>query len=254
MSPTEEPTRCPPPRPTRLSLAAEPRELIGKKVASLRRDGRLPAVVYGHGVGSENVSVDAHEFELLRRKAGQNALIDLSVHGKKARPVLVHGVQVHPVNRRPLHVDLFLVRMTEELTVDVPLVATGTANAVENLNGTLMHQLESIRVRALPDHLPQSIEYSIDSLVDFEAFVKVSDLTIPGDVTLLTDLDEVVAKVLPSRLQAEEAALEAEEAEAAAEAGEGEEAAEGEAGAGGETTEAGAEGGSAGDSDGAAGS
>ena len=222
---------------SRLSLDAEPRALVGKKVATLRRVGRLPAVVYGHGVGSENVSIDAHDFELLRRKAGQNELIDLSVDGKKARPVLVHSVQVHPVNRRPLHVDLFLVRMTEELTVDVPLVPIGISNAVENLNGTLMHQLDSVRIKALPDHLPQSIEYSIESLVDFDAVVKVSDLTIPGDVTLLTDADEVVAKVLASRLQAEAAELAAETAEAvaeageAAEAGEGGEAAEGEGGA-----------------------
>jgi|SRR6185369_2482062 len=212
---------------SRLSLDAEPRALVGKKVATLRRVGRLPAVVYGHGVGSENVSIDAHDFELLRRKAGQNELIDLSVDGKKARPVLVHSVQVHPVNRRPLHVDLFLVRMTEELTVDVPLVPIGISNAVENLNGTLMHQLDSVRIRALPDHLPQSIEYSIESLVDFDAVVKVSDLTIPGDVTLLTDADEVVAKVLASRLQAEAAELAAETAEAVAEAGEAAEAAEG---------------------------
>jgi large subunit ribosomal protein L25 len=221
---------------SRLNLAAEPRELTGKKVAILRRSGRLPGVVYGHGISSENVSVDAHEFDLVRRKAGQNALIDLSVHGKKARPVLVHDVQVHPVNRRPLHVDLFLVRMTEELTVDVPLVPIGTSNAIENLNGTLLHQMESVRVKALPDHLPQSIEYSIESLVDFEVSIKVSDLAIPDDVTLLTDPEEVVAKVLPSRLQAE-AAEDAEAAEAAAEAGEGEaapEGAEGEA-QGGET-------------------
>ena len=212
---------------SRLSLDAEPRALVVKKVATLRRVGRLPAVVYGHGVGSENVSIDAHDFELLRRKAGQNELIDLSVDGKKARPVLVHSVQVHPVNRRPLHVDLFLVRMTEELTVDVPLVPIGISNAVENLNGTLMHQLDSVRIKALPDHLPQSIEYSIESLVDFDAVVKVSDLTIPGDVTLLTDADEVVAKVLASRLQAEAAELAAETAEAVAEAGEAAEAAEG---------------------------
>ena len=204
----------------RLTLAAAPRAVVGKKVATLRRDGQLPAVVFGHGVGSENVSIDAHEFDLLRRTAGQNALIDLSVDGKKARPVLVHGVQVHPVNRRPLHVDLFLVRMSEEMTVDVPLVSIGTSNAVENLNGTLMHQMDSVKVKALPDHLPQSIEYSIESLVDFDVVIKVSDLTIPGDVTLITDPDEVVAKVLASRLQAEEAALEAEEAVAAAEGAE----------------------------------
>jgi large subunit ribosomal protein L25 len=214
---------------SRPNLAAEPREITGKRVAVLRREGRLPAVVFGRGISSENVSLDAHDFEQLRRKAGQNALIDLSVNGSKARPVLVHGVQVHPVNRRPLHVDLFLVRMTEELIVDVPLVATGMSIAVENLNGTLLHPIESVRIRALPDHLPQSIEYSIEGLVDFDAVVKVTDLTIPGDVTLLTDPEEVVAKVLQSRLQVEveaEKAEEAEAAEAAAEGAEGAEAAE----------------------------
>jgi large subunit ribosomal protein L25 len=212
---------------SRPNLAAEPREITGKKVAGLRREGRLPAVVYGHGISSENLSLDAHDFELLRRKAGQNALIDLSVHGKPARPVLVHGVQVHPVHRRPLHVDLFLVRMTEELIVDVPLVATGTSLAIENLNGTLLHPIESVRIRALPDHLPQSIEYSIEGLVDFDAVVKVADLTIPGDVTLLTDPEEIVAKVLQSRLQVEVEAEKAEEAEAAEAAAEGAEPAEG---------------------------
>ncbi|HEX5825235.1 MAG TPA: 50S ribosomal protein L25 [Candidatus Limnocylindrales bacterium] len=225
----------------RPNLAAEPRGISGKKVATLRRQGRLPAVVFGRGLSSENVSLDAHDFELLRRKAGQNALIDLSVDGAKARPVLVHGVQVHPVNRRPLHVDLFLVRMTEELIVDVPLVAIGTSSAIENLNGTLLHPIESVRVRALPDHLPQSIEYSIEGLVDFDAVVKVADLQIPGDVTLLTDADEIVAKVLQSRLQVEVEAEKAEEAaeaaEAAAEGAEGEaEAGEAEAGEESETT------------------
>jgi large subunit ribosomal protein L25 len=228
----------------RPNLAAEPREVIGKKVAVLRRQGRLPAVVFGRGISSENVSLDVHDFEVLRRKAGQNALIDLSVDGKKARPVLVHGVQVHPVHRRPLHVDLFLVRMTEELIVDVPLVATGTSTAVENLNGTLLHPIEAVRIKALPDHLPQSIEYSIDGLVDFDAVVKVADLTIPGDVTLLTDPEEVVAKVLQSRLQVEVEAEKAEEAEAAeAAAAEGAEGApEGEAAeAGGDEGEAAAD-------------
>jgi large subunit ribosomal protein L25 len=223
---------------SRPTLAAAPRAELGKKVAVLRRAGRLPAVVYGHGIDSETVSLDAHEFDLLRRKAGPNALIDLSVDGKRSRPVLVHDIQVHPVNRRPVHVDLFLVRMTEELTVDVRLVATGVSPAVENENGTLLHPTEHVRVKALPDHLPQQIEYSIESLVDVDAVVKVSDLTIPSDVTLLTDPEEVIAKVLAPRLQAEEAALEAEEAAAAAEAeaeGEGAaEGAEGEAGEGGE--------------------
>ena len=73
----------------RATLAAEHRELTGKKVARLRHAGRLPAVVYGHGIDSSSVSIDAHEFEQLRRHTGPNALVDLSVDGAKAQPVLV---------------------------------------------------------------------------------------------------------------------------------------------------------------------
>ena len=204
----------------RATLAAEHRDLTGKKVAILRRAGRLPAVVYGHGVESDSVSIDAHEFEQLRRHTGPNALVDLSVDGKKALPVLVSAVQVHPVNRRTLHVDLFLVRMTEELTVDVPLVATGESPAVANQGGTLLHPIESVRIRALPDHLPQSIEYSVDSLTDFDTTIHVRDLEIPSDVTLLTDGDDIIAKVQAPRVE-EVVEVPAEIGEGAPEAGEG---------------------------------
>ena len=219
-------------RPT---LAAESREVTGKAVKKLRTAGRLPAVVYGHGVDSTNVTIDAHEFEILRKHVGPNALIDLSVHGDKSNPVLINGVQIHPVTRRPLHADLFLVRMTEELTVDVPLVPTGTSSAVVDEGGTLLHGLESVRIKALPDHLPQSIEYSIESLVDFDASIHVRDLAIPEDATLLTDPDEVVAKVQAPRVEVEEEPVVAEGEEG--EGAEGE-AAEGEAGGEGESASA----------------
>lgn len=217
-------------------LAAARREITGKKVAHLRRAGKLPGVIFGRGLESNNVSVDTHEFELLRRRAGPNTLVDLSVDDAAATPVLVYGVQTHRVTRRPLHVDLFVVRMTEELTVDVPLVSEGESEAVETGGGTLLHVIEHVRVRALPDHLPQSIHYSIESLGTFDDAIHVRDLEIPSDATLLTDPDEVVAKVLPPRVEEEPVVAEA------VEGAEGEEGAEGAEGA--------AEGESAGDSGG----
>jgi large subunit ribosomal protein L25 len=208
----------------RPKLAAARREITGKKVAHLRRDGKLPGVIFGRGLDSNNVSVDAHEFELLRRHAGPNTLIDLSVDGESAAPVLVSSVQTHRVTRRPLHVDLYVVRMTEELTVDVALVSEGESEAVETAGGTLLHVIEHVRVRALPDHLPQSIHYSIVSLATFDDQIHVRDLEIPSDATLLTDPDEVVAKVLPPRVEEEPVVAEVAEGE---EGAEGEEAAEG---------------------------
>jgi len=207
----------------RPKLAATLRTVTGKKVSHLRRAGQLPAVVFGRGIESNNVSVDAHEFEQLRRHAGANTLIDLAVDGGASSPVLVHGVQTSVITRRPLHVDLFVVRMTEELTVDVPLVSEGISDAIENAGGTLMHVIDTVRVRALPDHLPQSIHYSIESLATFDDQIHVSDLVIPSDATLLNDPTEVVAKVLPPRV---EEVVEAPEAAEGATA-EGEGAAEG---------------------------
>jgi large subunit ribosomal protein L25 len=135
--------------------------------------------------------------------------------------------------------------MTEELTVDVPLVAVGESSAVSTDGGTLLHALESVRIKALPDHLPQSIEYSIESLVDFETTIHVRDLAIPSDATLLTDPDEVVAKVQAPRVEVEEEPVVAAEGEEGAEAEEG---AEGEAAEG---AESGSEnGGSGGNSEG----
>lgn len=189
----------------RPSLAAQSRLETGKHVSRLRRAGRLPAVVYGHGLPSSNLSVDAHEFELFRRRTGANTLLDLVVDGGKPTPALVHGVQVHPVSRHPLHVDLFAVRMTEELTVDVPIVTTGTSVLIEREGGTLHHAIDSVRVRALPDHLPHTIEISIDGLTSFDQVIHVRDLPIPSDAHLLTDPDEVAVRILPPRV--EEAAV-----------------------------------------------
>lgn len=196
---------------TRPTLDATHRDVTGKAVSRLRKGGQLPAVIFGNGVESANVSVDAHAFELLRRKTSANTLVSLSIDGAKARPVLVHGVQLHRVTQQPLHADLFLVRMTEEMIVDVPLVATGESPAVNLNGGTLLHPIDHVRVRALPDHLPQSIGYDISGLVSFDDVVHLRDLVIPGDVTLLTDPDEIVARVSPPRVEEEVVAVAAEE-------------------------------------------
>lgn len=193
--------------PDRPTLAAERRTVTGKEVARLRRAGRLPAVVFGHGRESEPVTIDAHEFDILRRHTGATALVDLRVDGGRTTPVLLHAIQMHPVHRTPLHVDLFAVRMTEEITVDVTLTPVGTSPAVETGGGTLLHALESVRIKALPGNLPQSIEYPIDGLADFESTIHVRDLPIPEGSTLLTDPDELVARVQAPRVEEAEPAV-----------------------------------------------
>ncbi|HEX7431685.1 MAG TPA: 50S ribosomal protein L25 [Candidatus Limnocylindrales bacterium] len=178
-------------------LTATKRTELGKGAARVRKAGRVPAVVFGHGIESMPVSLDAHEFDVLRRHLHSNTLIELRVEGAEARKVMVHGIQIDPRYRRLLHVDLFAFKTGEEVTVDIALVTVGYSHAVDKLDGTLLHNVDHVRVRALPESLPESIEVSIEPLVDFEVAIHVRDLTLPEGVTLLSDPDEVVAKVIP---------------------------------------------------------
>jgi len=176
-------------------LTATRRIEIGKSVSHLRQSGRVPAVVFGHGLDSIPVSLDLHEFEHIRRTAHANTIISLKIDGKDVHKVLVHGVQIDPRHRKLLHVDLFEVKSGEEVTVEIQLHTTGESFAVARLGGTLLHNIDRIKIRALPENLPDSLEYSIESLVDFDTAIHLRDLTLPAHVALLSDPDEVVAKV-----------------------------------------------------------
>jgi large subunit ribosomal protein L25 len=212
---------------TRPLVTAEPREIVGKSVNILRRQGLLPAVVYGHGKASQPIQLDARAFDDLLRHVTRNTLVDLKVGGGRATPVLLQGIHEHPVRRQPIHVDFYVVKMTEELTVDVPIDHTGESHAAEKLGGTLLHLREHVSVRALPAELPASVELDISSLRDFDAVLHVRDLVVPDGVTVLTDADEPLARVQPPRVEEELApAAEAPAAEAAAEAAPSEQEAE----------------------------
>lgn len=202
---------------SRPKLSAQPRKVTGKAVRGLRREGVLPAVVFGHSVESRSLQLDAREFELLRRRTGRNALLDLTVAGGRAVPVLVHDIQVHPVSRATLHVDLLAVRMTEELTVEVSINFVGDSVATDKLGGVLLHMRESVQVRALPDRIPSTLELDITPLETFDDVLHVSDLRLPDGVTLVTDGHETLARVQAPRVEEVEVPTEeAEEAGAAA--------------------------------------
>jgi large subunit ribosomal protein L25 len=204
---------------TRPELAAQRREIQGKAVRRLRDQGVLPAVVYGHGQPSESLQIDSKAFALLRRRAGRNALVDLTVEGEQPRPVMVHAVQEHPVSRKPLHVDFYLVKMTETMTVEVPVAPIGSSYAVDKLGGTLLHLIDAVRVRALPADLPSALELDISPLETFEAVLRARDLRVPERVTLVTDLEEAVARVQAPRVEEAPMVAEAEAEEVPAEEG-----------------------------------
>ncbi len=213
-----------------VQLTVDPRTVTGKKVKALRRQGIVPAHLYGRGTESLALQAQTQTITSLLRTAGRNAIIDLQINGEgEPRPVVLRGVQRNPVTDELLHIDFFQISLTEKLRAEVPLVLTGDAPAVNVYSGVLLQSLDHIAVEALPRDVPEQIEVDVSGLDALDAALFVRDLNIPANVEVLVDADQMVAKVEPPRIAAEIEAEEAAAAEAAAEEGVEEEAAEEEA-------------------------
>lgn len=217
-------------------LVVEAREQEKKISRKLRREGHVPGVVYGHNVPSVPIQVERRELDRVYLRAGSNSLVDLKVGGgAEARKVFIHEVQRDPRTHTIRHVDFLVVNLREEITSAVPLVYVGESPIVANNEGVLLTQLDHVQVRCLPMDLPSQIEVDLSALDEIGKSLHVSDLTIPGNVTLLTALEEMIAKVTEMQLEPEVVEETEEGAEEAA--GEAEAGGEDESAGGGDTDE-----------------
>ena len=194
------------------SLLAITRKDFGRKTKSIKKQGKIPAVVYGPGVKNVSIEVDEKEFKKVFQKAGESSLIELLVEGEKdKRPVLIHDIQKNPVSDHVIHIDFFQASLKEEVEVEIPLVFEGVAPAEKDLGGTLVKNMLEIEVKALPQNLPHEIKINIESLKTFDDHILVKDLVLPKDVKVLKNPDEIVASVLPPQKIEEELAVPIEE-------------------------------------------
>lgn len=225
-------------------LVACERDVVGKQVKALRREGKTPVVIYGKDRKPLALSVDTHDFDIMYRRAGGNTIIAIDIEKadgtKEKKNVLVHRVDIDPVTSRVLHADLLQIKMNEKLTTEVPLKFVGDSVAVIDLSGSLLTPTTEVEVECFPGDLPHEIEIDLAPLVDFEAVIHVSDITPIEGVVILSDPEAVIAHVEAPRSDEELEELEEPVAEVEApetEHGE-EEPAEGEEGAeGAEKTE-----------------
>ena len=210
-----------------VKLVAEPREGTGKGVArKLRAAGRVPAVLYGHGMDSMALSVDSKDlYHVLHTGAGTNVLVDLVVDGTE-HLIIPRDVQRDHIHGRFIHVDLLAVRRDEKMHLTIPIRIVGESVGVK-AGGVVEHRLWEIEVECLPTDVPEAIEADISAL-EIGMGLHVSDLVAPSGVTFLTsDEESVVAVAQPQMaVELEEEAAEGEEG-AEGEAAEGEEGAEG---------------------------
>ena len=197
-----------------LTLSSKIRKEVGKKVKSLRQQGILPAVLYGHKIKNLNLEVDSKEFEKIYSKAGESSLItlviakgkdeaeaeasslSLNVEEKKQKfLILIHDIQFDPLTEKPIHIDFYQPELKKEVEVTVPLIFEGEAPAVKNLGGTLIKEISEIEVKAKSQNLPHEIKVDIGSLKTFEDNIKISDLKVPEGVKILKGPEEIVVSI-----------------------------------------------------------
>lgn len=199
----------------KITLHADKRTLLGRKIKQLRSQGWIPANIFGKGVKSAAVQLKKDEFTKIFSQAGETKLVELSLGDTDMRPVLIQNVQMHPVSRLILHVDLHQVDLKEKIRAKIPLEIVGVAAAVEQKLGVLLNLLDEIEVEALPTDLPEKISVDVTKLDQVGAIVKIKDLPLGTQVKVLTDLETDIVKI-GALVTKEAAALAQEEAAAAA--------------------------------------
>ncbi len=181
-----------------------------------RAQGRVPAVMYGHGVQPLTLGLDAHEFALLLSRGGAHHVLRLDVDGEPApRTVVVKEIQHHPVSRKPLHVDFQAVSALERIHAEVPVHIEG-AEQVSRRGGVLQVVLHHLRVSCLPADLPEQIVVDVSAL-DVGEFLTVAQVAVPAGVAVLAGPEEVLVSVgVPRAAEPEATATPATPAEGAA--------------------------------------
>ena len=204
----------------KIELKVADREILGKKVKHLRRQGITPVHVFGHGIESLALQCDARELERVLSQAGQTRLINLKLaKEKKPRTVVIREFDRDWRKGELVHVDFYQVRMEEKIRLEIPVVLTGEAPALKVKTNMLDHELGSFTVECLPGKIPDSIEVDIGSLTELDQAIRVKDITLDKDITVLNNPDLVVAKISlrPVEKVEEKVVEEVVEAEAKAE-------------------------------------
>ena len=191
-----------------MELQAAPRVELGKKVKNLRKNGFIPAVLYGAKVQAAPLSIPMLKFEQVYREAGESTVIKLKVAPSGAQKggefnVLIYDVTLDPLRNTPMHTDLYAVDMNKPIRTEVHLEFIGESPAVKNFAGILIKVHQALEVEALPKDLPHTLKIDLSTLKELEDKFLVKDIKLPGGVTIMAEDEEVLAIVEPPRTEAE---------------------------------------------------
>ncbi|MBA7485977.1 hypothetical protein ES707_21529 [subsurface metagenome] len=195
-----------------LKLQANKRDVSGKKVRFLRRQGVTPTHLYGHGLESLTLQCDTAELQRIIAHAGTTRLISLEIEADKhPRSIFIREIQRDGIKGHLLHVDFYQIRKSEKIKTDIPIVLVGEAPALKTKGRMLTQNINSLSIECLPDNLPPQIEVDLSSLEEVEQTIHASDITFSPEITVLTDPKQMVVKVSEVRVIEEVVAEVAEE-------------------------------------------
>jgi len=201
-----------------IELEVATREVLGKKVRFLRRQGTTPVHLFGHGIESEALQCDTAQLQRVLAQAGRTKLVDLKLDkAKKPRKIVIREIQRNPQTGDLLHVDFYQVRMAEKIKVDVPIVLVGEAPALKLKENMLVQDLTSLTIESLPDEIPASVELDLSLLTEVEQLIRVKEIILSEGVTVLTDPEHTVVKISSRPVEKIEEVVEEEVVEGVAE-------------------------------------
>ena len=175
----------------KIKLKVEKRELFGRKVKRLRREGKIPANIYGRDFTSTAITTDAKDFFKVYKQAGKTQVVYLELEGKEM-PALVANIQYHPIDNTPLHIDFKKVDLKKKVEAEVPVKVIGSSPAVEEKGAELIVQSTTLLVSALPDKLPSQIEVDISQITEPGVEIKVKDLKAGKDYEIVDEPEKTV--------------------------------------------------------------
>jgi large subunit ribosomal protein L25 len=188
----------------RLSLKAEKREVLGRKVKKLRQEGFIPANIYGRDIKSQSIKVFKPDFDKVFKEAGQTQVINLEIDNEE-RPVLIHNLQRDPLLGNVIHVDFLQIDLRQKVTASIPVVGVGESPVEKQGLGTVVFYLDEIEIEALPTDLPEKVEVDLSKLVEVDQQVLVKDLNFDESKVLLkVSPEEIVVKVEPVKEESPE--------------------------------------------------
>ncbi len=197
-------------------LKASKRDVSGKHVKAMRREGKLPAVIYGRHTEPIKISLEAHNANLVLGKVGSSTLVTIDVEGKEY-PALVRERQRNYIKGNLIHVDFLAVSLTEKIKAEIRIELTGVSGAVKDQNAVLVTGLHTLSVECLPTDLPDRIIVDISPLEKPGDGIHVRDVTVPEKIRVLDDPDEMVVVATFAKIE-EEAPVAAVEGAVPAEA------------------------------------